>query len=124
MDEPASRVVAIIEDDPRVRVSLADLLQSASIAALTYSSAEEFLQSGDPKKISCLISDVRLPGMNGVELLQKMKHKQPELPIVLITGHRDRGVRERALQAGAAAFFYKPFSDLELLGALKAAWNG
>ena len=121
MSGTTSRVVAIVDDDGRVRISVADLLQSAGFAIKTFSSSEEFLNSGDQEKIGCLIVDVRMPRMNGLQLLEKVKQEQPDLPVVIVTGYRDDRVRERALRAGAAGFFYKPFSDLELLGAVNNA---
>lgn len=121
MSEVTSQIVAIVDDDPRVRTSVADLLQSADFAIRTFSSAENFLDSGDQQAIGCLIVDIRMPEMNGLELLEKMKHEQPDLPVVIVTGYRDDDMRDRALGEGAAGFFYKPFSDVELSGVINNA---
>ena len=123
MTETINSTVAIVDDDPRVRVSIGDLLESAGFTAKTFLSAEDFLDSGDQSKIGCLITDMRMPGMNGLQLLEKIKQAQPELPVVIVTGHQDSDIQARALQEGAVGFFYKPFCDVELLHIVADASN-
>jgi FixJ family two-component response regulator len=115
MRETISSTVAIVDDDPRIRVSVGDLLESAGFTAKAFFSAEDFLGACDQRKISCLIVDMRMPGISGLQLLEKMKKDQPDLPVVIVTGHDDDNIQERALSGGAAAFFLKPFNGVELL---------
>jgi FixJ family two-component response regulator len=111
----------VVDDDESVRESLPDLLREFGFAARAFSSADEFLSSGCLDQTRCLILDVAMPVMSGPELQQELKRRGREIPIIFITGRRDDSVRDRALKQGAAGFLLKPFSDADLLAAIKAA---
>lgn len=111
----------VVDDDESVRESLPDLLREFGFAARAFSSANEFLSSGCVDETSCLILDIAMPGMSGPELQQELKHRGQEIPIIFITGQRDETMRARMLKQGAAGFLFKPFSDADLLVAIKTA---
>jgi FixJ family two-component response regulator len=111
----------VVDDDESVRESLPDLLREFGFAARAFSSAKEFLLSGCVDETRCLILDVAMPGMSGPELQQELKCRGQEIPIIFITGHRDETIRVRVLRQGAAGFLFKPFSDADLLAAIKTA---
>jgi FixJ family two-component response regulator len=114
-------LVVGVDDDFRLRESLKSLVESAGYAAAVYSSAEEFLQSGTLAGANCLITDVRMPGMDGIELQRRIRLERPELPVVFISAHQDDEARQRALDEGAIRFLYKPFDGAELLRTIEAA---
>ena len=116
-----SRIVSVVDDDESVREALRGLLKSAGFRADVFASAEEFLSSGRLGATGCLIVDVRMPGMSGVELQEQLIASNPALPIIFISADGDDGVRARALQRGAIDFLYKPFSDEALLDAIDRA---
>jgi FixJ family two-component response regulator len=111
----------VVDDDESVRESLPDLLREFGFAARAFSSAQEFLSSDCVGETSCMILDVAMPGMSGLELQQELKRLGREVPIIFITGRKDEAVRTHALKQGAAAFLLKPFSEAALLAAIKAA---
>jgi FixJ family two-component response regulator len=113
-------LVSVVDDDQSVRESLPDLLREFGFSASTFSSAREFLLSDRVTQTKCLILDVAMPGMTGLELQQELKSRGQSIPIVFITGQRDERVRTQALSEGAMNFLYKPFSDTALLEALNA----
>jgi FixJ family two-component response regulator len=113
--------ISIVDDDPWIRDALARLLDSVGLAATAFSSAEEFLTSRHRDETSCLILDVRMPGMDGLELQRQLVASNWKVPIIFISAHADAASRERALQAGAVDFFEKPFNSAALLGAIDAA---
>ncbi|MBV8051264.1 MAG: response regulator [Acidobacteriaceae bacterium] len=113
-------VVAVVDDDESVRESLHDLLRSFGFSAHEYSSAEEFLASDGIGQTECLVLDIAMPGMTGLDLQRELKARGREIPTVFITASRDGAVREQALQEGAVAVLFKPFSDAALLDALNA----
>jgi FixJ family two-component response regulator len=114
-------LVVAVDDDPRVRESLKSLFDSAAIDAQMVSSAEEVLQICKSGSISCLITDVCMPGIDGWELQQLVAAMRPDLPIIFVTAHRDQQAPQRALALGAFGFFYKPFDGEELLRTVCAA---
>jgi len=114
-------LVAVVDDDESVRESLPDLLREFGFAARAFSSAEEFLVCGDLGNTACLILDIAMPGMSGLELQQELKRRGWEIPIVFITGHADETIRPRVIEHGAVACLFKPFSDTTLLEALTSA---
>jgi len=117
----AKHVVVAVDDDFRVRESIESLVESAGYAPLIFSSAEEFLQSGTLVGAMCLITDVRMPGINGIELQRRIRIERPKLPVIFISAHNDDETRQRALDEGAASFLYKPFDAGELLEAIRVA---
>jgi FixJ family two-component response regulator len=114
-------IVVGVDDDFRVRESLESLVESAGYSPLVFSSAEEFLRSGILAGALCLITDVRMPGMDGIELQRRIRLERPELPVIFISAHCDDKARKRALEEGAVGFLYKPFDAAELLGAIQTA---
>ena len=113
--------VAAVDDDFRVRESIKSLLESAGYAPLVFSSAEEFLQSGTLAATTCLITDVRMPGMDGIELQRRIRLERPTLPVILISAHYNTEVRQTAMNEGATDFLYKPFDAADLLKVIESA---
>ncbi|HEV8041206.1 MAG TPA: response regulator [Bryobacteraceae bacterium] len=124
MSVVGKHLVVGVDDDFRLRESLKSLVESAGYAAAVYSSAEEFLRSGALAGATCLVTDVRMPGMNGIELQRRIRLDRPELPVIFISAHQDDEAREQALEDGAIRFLYKPFDGAELLGVIEAALKG
>jgi FixJ family two-component response regulator len=114
-------LVAIVDDDASMRVAIEDLLSSVGIRARSFASAEEFLLSGLQNQIACLISDIRMPGMTGLELQAKLIADGSRVPIIFITAHGNARMRTQALNLGAIEFLGKPFDDEKLLGSVRAA---
>ncbi len=110
-----------VDDDARVRESITRLARSAGYDPLMFSSAEAVLESGALKRADCLITDVRMPGMDGLELQRRAKAESPSLPVIFISGNVDDEVRHRALREGAVDFLYKPFDGEDLLRAIGKA---
>ena len=119
----ARHIVAAVDDDYRVRESIESLVASAGHTPLVFASAEEFLQSEAPESAICLITDVRMPGIDGLELQRRVRLQHPGLPVIFITAHYDDEIRQRALSQGAAGFLHKPFDAADLLGAIELAVN-
>jgi FixJ family two-component response regulator len=120
MADPKS-VVFVVDDDISVRESLEMLLQSAGFDALVFATAHEFMACARPDVPSCLVLDVDLPGLNGLELQSRMAEVDLQVPIIFITGHGDIPMSVRAMKAGAIEFLTKPFLEEELLGAVQRA---
>ena len=114
-------IVAAVDDDFRIRESIASLLESAGYAPVVFSSAEEFLQSGTLAVATCVISDVRMPGMDGIELQRRIRLERPALPVILISAHHNAEVRQTAIDEGAVDFLYKPFDATDLLKIIQSA---
>ena len=112
-------LVYVVDDDTSAREGVADLIRSAGLTAKTFASAEEFLAAPRPKTPSCLVLDVSLPGLNGLDLQQQLAKSNAQVPIIFLTGHGDIPMTVRALKAGAANFLTKPFDDEELLSAIR-----
>lgn len=115
-----SRVVAVVDDNESVQSALHDLIQSEGLSALCFGSAEQFLDSRARREAACLIADIRMPGMSGLELQAKLKAEGCRIPIVFITAHGDAGMRIQAMREGAVEFLSKPFDDAVLLGIVHA----
>jgi len=113
--------VHIVDDDEAVRQSLAFMLGSAGLPVRVYESAMAFLDALDPSLCGCLVTDVRMPDMTGIELLDRVKSKAPYLPAIVITGHGDIPLAVEAMKAGAVDFIEKPFEDEVMLKAVEAA---
>ena len=116
-----SRLVAIVDDDESVLRSLQDLIESDGLSTLCFGSAEQFLNSEARQEAACLIADIRMPGMSGLELQATLKAERRRIPIIFITGHGDAEMRIRAMREGAVEFLTKPFDDEVLLEAISAA---
>src|SRR4029077_4702634 len=119
--QETTRMIAIVDDDDSIRSALQGLLESAELPAQSFASAEEFLQSGQRHQIACLIADIRMPGMSGLELQAKLNSEHCRIPIIFITAHGDEKMRMRGWRAGAVEFMAKPFSDEVLLESVRAA---
>ncbi|MGY4310963.1 response regulator transcription factor [Bradyrhizobium sp. JR3.5] len=116
--------VSVVDDDESVRESLPDLLREFGYAALAFSSAEEFLASEYVGQTGCLVLDVAMPGMTGLDLQRELMLLNQRIPIVFITAHGDESTRPRMLEQGAVECLSKPFSDEALLKALNDAFRG
>jgi len=116
-----SPLVSVVDDDESIRESLPDLLKEFGFAVQAFSSAEEFLASDFLGQTRCLILDIAMPGMTGPDLQRELILRGSEIPIVFITGQRDKTVRPRLLKQGAIECLFKPFSDTALLKALNSA---
>jgi FixJ family two-component response regulator len=114
-------LMAIVDDDDALRTSLDDLLQSVGLRVHGFASAEAFLQAPPAPEAACLLLDVRLPGMNGLELQRQMIAANWQIPIIFITSHVDDEARAQALAAGAVAFLSKPCREEDLLTAIEVA---
>ena len=118
------RLLSVVDDDEMLRESLPDLLREFGCAARAFSSGQEFLSSEYLDETKCLILDVAMPGMSGLDLQQELKRRGRAIPIIFITGQKDEDVRKQAFRQGAVKFLYKPFSDSALLDAINAALCG
>jgi len=118
MKRPESRVF-IVEDDPSMRNALKNLLRSVGLDCQLYTSAQEFLDAEKPAVPSCLILDVRLPGMSGLDLQKELGKEDIQIPVIFITAHGDIPMSVRAMKAGAVEFLPKPFRDQDLLDAIQ-----
>ena len=121
--EGNSTFVAIVDDDDLMRGALQGLLKAAGLPAQAFESAEEFLQSGEHHRTSCLITDIRMRGMSGLDLQAKLNAEQVSIPTIFITAHGDARMRMQALRAGAVEFLAKPFDDEVLLDSVRAAFE-
>ncbi len=116
-----SAIVHLIDDDEAVRQSLAFLLATAGLAVRVYDSAESFLQCAETVQAGCIVSDVRMPGIDGLTLQRRLKEIGITLPVVIMTGHADVPLAVEAMKAGAVDFIEKPFDDEILLSAIRVA---
>ena len=114
-------MVAIVDDDDLMRTALQSLLKSAGLLAQSFASAEEFLKSGHQQDTACLITDIRMPGMSGLELQAQLNADHCKIPTIFITAHSDAKMRMQAMRAGAVEFLAKPFDDEALLESVRAA---
>ena len=117
-------LLSVVDDDESVRESLPDLLRACGFAAQAFASAEEFLASEVVSQTRCLILDIAMPGMTGLDLQRELTLRRQEVPIVFITAYGDETVRSRALEAGAVECLFKPFSETALLDAVNVALQG
>lgn len=116
-------LISVVDDDDSVRESLQGLIRSIGISVAVFASAEEFLHSDQLQRTHCLILDVRMPGMNGLELQRRLVVEQVEIPVIFITAHGDEVARQTALRNGAVDYLFKPFSEDSLLNAIHMAFN-
>src|ERR1700723_215436 len=115
------KVVAIVDDDDLMRAALQGLLKSAGLPAQAFASADEFLRSGHQHDTACLITDIRMPGMSGLELQEQLNADHCRIPTIFITAHGDAKMRMQAMRAGAVEFLAKPFDNEALLESVRAA---
>jgi FixJ family two-component response regulator len=120
-NQSRTNLVAIVDDDDLMRGALQGMLKSVGLRSQAFASAEEFLTSGQQSQTACLIADVRMPGMSGLELQAELNDEQLRIPTIFITAHGDEKMRMRALRAGAVEFLAKPFDDEALLASVRAA---
>jgi len=121
MNPAARRIVAIVDDDESVRTALLGLLRAAGLSAMAFASAEEFLTSVHQQPFACLIADIRMPEMSGLELQAELNSQNRRIPMIFITAHGDTNLQMQALRAGASEFLLKPFRDDVLLQHVRAA---
>jgi FixJ family two-component response regulator len=119
--ERRSKLIAIVDDDQSVQNTLQDLIESEGLSARCFGSAEKFLESGEQHNAACLIADIRMPGMSGLELQTKLKAERCRIPIIFITAHGDAKMRVQAMCDGAVEFLTKPFDNAVLLQTVQAA---
>jgi two-component system, LuxR family, response regulator FixJ len=120
---PANPVVHVIDDDHAARDSLSFLLRTAKIDVHTYESAPAFLAAIKTLSLGCIITDVRMPEMTGIELLRRLRESGNDVPVIVITGHGDIPLAVEAMKFGAADFFEKPYDDESLVAAVRSALN-
>jgi FixJ family two-component response regulator len=116
-----TKLVAIVDDDHLMRGALQGLLKADGVSSQAFASAEEFLKSGQQHQTACLITDIRMPGISGLELQARLNAEHCRIPTIFITAHDDAQMRMRALRAGAVEFLAKPFDDEALLETVRAA---
>jgi FixJ family two-component response regulator len=116
-----TKLVAIVDDDDSLRTAVQDLLEAVGLPAQGFASAEEFLKSGIQRGTACLITDIRMPGMSGLELQKQLNAERCRIPIIFITAHGDEKMRLQARREGAAEFLSKPFDNEVLLDSVRAA---
>ena len=121
MTHAPRHIVVGVDDDGRVRESMERLMDSAGYAPVVFASAEAFLQSGMLANASCLIADVRMPGIDGLELQRRIRLARPRFPVIFVTAHVDEDTRRQALDGGAVDFLHKPFDTKALLSAIERA---
>ena len=121
--ESKTSLIGIVDDDSGVRESISSLVRSAGFRAAVFSSAEDFLHSEELQDAACLILDVRMPGITGLDLQTRLVERAWRLPIIFATGYADEDTQKRALDNGAVAFLYKPFADDTLFAAIRVALN-
>ena len=121
MADHATQIVAVVDDDDSLRRSLRNLLGSVGFHAETFPTAEAFLRSIHHEQTACLVLDLRMPGMNGLDLLRHLAATGSRIPAIILTAHADDETRRLSLEAGAAAFLEKPFRSAALLDAVRAA---
>ena len=116
-----TKLVAIVDDDHSMRGALQGLLKAVGVPSQAFASAEEFLNSGQQHQAACLITDIRMPGISGLELQARLNAEHCRIPTIFITAHDDAQLRMRALRAGAVELLAKPFDDEALLEPVRAA---
>lgn len=119
--EEKEKVVAIVDDDELIRNALRGLMKAAGFQALAFASGEEFLSSGEQERTACLIADIRMPGMSGLELQSELRKEHHRIPIIFITAQGDEKMRMQALRSGAVKFLMKPLDNRVLLESVRTA---
>jgi FixJ family two-component response regulator len=122
-----SPIIAIVDDDKLTSEATAELIKIFGLSALVFDSAEAFLNSNGPLLTSCLILDVQMPGINGLQLQRKLKSAGHQIPVIFVTAFPDESLRKAALKAGAICYMKKPFNPANLMNCIRAAigtWEG
>jgi FixJ family two-component response regulator len=119
--KPPNSIVYVVDDDLSVREALASLIESVGLCVECFASSQEFLRPRDNERPACLVLDVRLPGLSGLDLQRELVHAERQIPIIFITAHGDIPMAVRAMKAGAIEFLPKPFRDEDLLDAIRQA---
>ncbi len=119
--QKAKPLISIVDDDESMREAVKGLMRSLGYRAEALASAQEFLSSRHVRRTSCLIADMQMPGMTGLELYQRLSTSAKPIPTVLITAYPDDGVRERALSAGVVGYLSKPFEEDDLIACIRSA---
>jgi FixJ family two-component response regulator len=117
---PRTAIIAIVDDDHSVREALTSLVRSLGYVAMPFDCAEDLLKSKDRRSVSCVIADVQMPGMTGLELHDRLVASGAPIPTILITAFPDESARQRALKAGVIGYLTKPFSEDDLLGCIRS----
>jgi len=117
----ADQLVLVIDDDPSMRLAITELIEAVGLSCRTFGSAQEFLEAELPDVPKCLVLDVRLPGLSGLNLQRELIERDIQIPIIFITGHGDIPMTVQAMKAGAVEFLTKPFRDQDLLDAIEQA---
>jgi FixJ family two-component response regulator len=123
IERNSAAFIAVVDDDSPVRSAVKELLRTVGLHARTFASGEEFLRSGEQHHAACLIADIRMQGMSGLDLQAELNAARIKVPIIFITAHDDARMRMQALRAGAVEFLAKPFDDQHLLDSVWAALN-
>ena len=121
--EKKKKMVAVVEDDESYRVAVQRLLKSAGFSVQSFATAEDFLRSGRQHETGCLITDIRMPGMSGLDLQAKLNADHCLIPTIFITAHGDEDMRLQAMRGGAVKFMVKPFDGEILLESVRAAFE-
>jgi len=124
ISDSSSQLVAIVDDDQSVQRAIKDLMESAGLLARCFGSAEEFLEWDQRNQASCLIADIRMPGMSGLDLQARLKAEGSPIPIIFVTAHGDAKMKKQAMNAGAVEFLTKPFDDELLLEKVRPRLEG
>ena len=117
-------VISIVDDDESIRAATKGLLRSVGYEVGTFASADQFLESGALRETECLILDIRMPGIDGLELQRRLNAEGCPVPVIFVTAHDDNNNRRKAIEAGALAVFRKPFDAHELVAAIQAVLDG
>jgi len=117
----APLLISIVDDDESVREALCGLLRSVGFAVNAFASAEQYLTSDQPRSADCLVLDVRMPGMSGIELQRQLVASHSEIPVIFITAHEDESMRTQTLRGDAGTVLIKPFSEEALMNAIHKA---
>ena len=121
MASDKTQVVAIVDDDESIRNALCGLLKSYDLEPRPFSSAAEFLDSDDRDDVACVITDIQMPGMSGLELQSRLSQEHPQVPVIFITAYGEPKVRAQAMSTGAFALLEKPFDNHVLMDSIRAA---
>jgi FixJ family two-component response regulator len=121
MAKVGAQMVVVVDDEEAVRMAVQRLLKAAGLTVRSFASAEDFLKSGELSATGCLVADIRMPGMSGLDLLAELNRQHLPIPTILITAHGDENLRMQAMRAGAVKFLSKPVDGASLLDGVQAA---